>query len=194
MSLNSEVLSMESANVPSTLDFPFVYCPKCGTGLATTERGGRQRQACPNCSFVHYMNPVVGAAVILLDGDSVLLGRRAGGPYKGDWCIPCGYVEWDEEVRDAARRETLEETGLQVEVGPVYAVHSNFHDPNSHTVGIWFRGQVVGGELRAGDDVDMVAYVPLTSLPDNLAFPTDRIVLERLRNEVLNISVPATPV
>ena len=122
--------------------------------------------------------------MILLEGRRVLLGRRARGAYEGHWCIPCGYVEWGEEVREAACREFFEETGLQVEIGPVYAVHSNFHDPESLTVGIWFRGTVCGGALVAGDDLDAVDYFPLDALPEPLAFPTDRLVLDQLRREM----------
>ena len=169
----------------SNTELSFLYCPKCGKSLSMIEKGGRQRSVCLAWGFVHYRNPVVGVAIVLLDGDRVLLARRARGPYKGDWCFPCGYVEWEEDVREAAKREMLEETGLEVEVGPVYAVHSNFHDPNSHTVGIWFQGSVLGGELQAGDDVDMVEYMPLERLPDNMAFPTDRLVLEQLRSELV---------
>ena len=116
----------------------------------------------------------------------MLLGRRARGQYRGSWCIPCGYVDWGEEVREAAQRELLEETGLRVEVGPVYAVHSNFHNPESLTVGIWFRGSVIGGTLRAGDDLDVVDYFPLDALPEPLAFPTDLLVLDQLRQELLS--------
>jgi hypothetical protein len=50
-------------------------------------------------------------------------------------------------------------------------------------VGIWFRGSVIGGSLHAADDLDDVDYFPLDALPDNLAFPTDRLVLEQLRQE-----------
>ena len=84
-------------------------------------------------------------------------------------------------MRAGAQREFLEETGLQVGIGPVYTVHSNFHNPQSLTVGIWFRGSVIGGHLQAGDDLDAADYFPLDSLPDNLAFPTDKLVLEQLR-------------
>jgi len=145
---------------------------------------GRERLVCPACQFIFWQNPVVGVAVIVLQHDRIVLARRARGVYKGAWCIPCGYVEYDEDVRQAAQREFQEETGLLVEVGEVYAVHSNFHNPASHSVGIWFRGTVLSGTLRPDDDVDQVVYMPLHHLPDNLAFPTDRLVLAQLQREL----------
>jgi ADP-ribose pyrophosphatase YjhB (NUDIX family) len=92
-------------------------------------------------------------------------------------------VEYDEDVRQAAQREFHEETGLLVEVGDVYAVHSNFHNPAMHSVGIWFRGTVRHGTLRPADDLDEVAYISLRHIPDNLAFPTDRLVLAQLQRD-----------
>ena len=157
------------------------FCPKCGGQLEPKVLHGVERNVCTSCQFVLYKNPSVGVAVIVTDGDRVLLGRRSRGSYKGMWCIPCGYVEWGEDVRDAARREFLEETGLEVELGRVFTVHSNFHNPEALTAGIWFTGTVVGGHLQAADDLDEVAYFPLDALPSEIAFPTDRLVLEELR-------------
>lgn len=162
------------------------YCPHCATPFADRTIHGHIRQVCPACEFIFWQNPVVGVAVIVMDRDRIVLGRRARGIYQGSWCIPCGYVEYHEDVREAARREFEEETGLQVRVGDLYAVHSNFHNPAMHSVGIWFRGQVIGGTLRPADDLDDVAYVSLRSLPDNLAFPTDRLVLEQLQRDHLD--------
>jgi len=161
----------------------FRFCPQCGDRLRARQRDGHRRLVCQGCEQVFYRNPAVGVALVLRRGRRVLLGRRARGPYRGAWCIPCGYVEWGEDVREAARRELLEETGLKVEVGLVYAVHSNFHNADSLTVGIWFRGRVAGGTPRAGDDLDVVGYFPLDALPEPLAFPTDRLVLDQLRAE-----------
>jgi ADP-ribose pyrophosphatase YjhB (NUDIX family) len=122
--------------------------------------------------------------IVQNENGSVLLGRRAKeSTYSGLWCIPCGYVEYDEEVRAAARREFFEETGLEVELGEVFAVLSNFHNPETHTVGIWFGAEITGGTIQAGDDLDAVEWFSIDK-PPSLAFPTDYAVLEMLSRRI----------
>ncbi len=65
-------------------------------------------------------------------------------------------------------------------VGELLSVHSNFHDPERLTVGLWFAGRVVGGDLRAGDDLTEVAFFPVAQSPQPLAFPTDALVAGEL--------------
>lgn len=170
---------MTAGSRPGAPD-PFRFCPACGNLLATAGRDDG-RLHCRACGFIRYRNPAVGAAVVLQDErGQVLMGRRARGDYAGLWCIPCGYVEWNEDVRAAASREFLEETGLHVEPGEIVAVHSNFHNANQHTVGIWFRGRLVGGALHPVDgEFTELAYVD-PSAPPRLAFPTDALVCEQL--------------
>ncbi len=156
----------------------YIYCPYCAAPLEPYFDGERQRQRCPVCGWVHYRNPTVGVAVILLEEGRMLLGERRD----GGWCIPCGHVEWEESIEEAAVREFAEETGLQVALRGVFAVHSNFHDPAQHTVGVWYRGQRLGGTLRAGGDLLQVRFFPLDALPP-LKFPTDLQVVEALRKE-----------
>jgi hypothetical protein len=66
-------------------------------------------------------------------------------------------------------------------VGEAVAVHSNFHDPERLTVGIWFAGRVAGGRLAPADDLDEARFFPLDAPPSPLAFPTDEMVLEELK-------------
>lgn len=162
----------------------FKFCPMCSTELTVRQLGGRDRRVCPACGYVHWRNPGVGAAVLVRDDEGrVLLIRRAPGSTKpGLWAIPAGYVDYGEDVRQAARREMREETGLVVEVGEAVFVASNFHDPGKLTVGIWFAGTVTGGTLEAGDDADDAGYFALDDLPP-LAFETDIALLDSLRLE-----------
>jgi len=164
------------------------FCPQCGTPLATREA----RPRCPACGFVRYRNPIATVAGVLLSRDAalpaagksvtpaeashLLLVRRTG-RRAGQWCIPCGYIEYGEEIRAAAAREILEETGLVVTAETVYAVHSNFHDPADLTVGIWFLTRYGSGRLRPGDDAARAEFFPIGDPPEPLAFPTDREVL-----------------
>ncbi len=166
----------ESASLPELR-----FCPRCGGPLGQKEINGHPRLVCRACGRVHYVNPAVGVAVIVRRAEAILWGRRKGGPFAGAWCLPCGYVEWGEEVRAAAAREFREETGLEVAVGEVVAVHSNFHDPARLTVGVWFAGTVTGGILTPADDLDAAAFFPLEAPPAPLAFPTDALVLAELR-------------
>jgi ADP-ribose pyrophosphatase YjhB (NUDIX family) len=159
----------------------FVFCPYCAKPLVDAERGGRQRKTCLSCNFVNYRNPTIGVAVVLMQNEKVLLGRRSiNSSYGGQWCIPCGHVEWDEDLRDAGVREFEEETGLVVQLGDVVAVHSNFHNPQQHTVGVWFEATMISGEMIAGDDLDKVSFYPPSEPPAEMAFPTDLLVLKQL--------------
>ncbi len=188
---NDQVTDMDSANGPSPTavhphEWPgeYTYCPHCATELETVEVYDHLRRRCPSCGFIHWRNPGVGAAVVVFgDAGRVLMVRRGpGATRRGFWSIPAGFVDYGEEIRAAAGRELLEETGLVADVGEVMHVASNFHDPNKLTVGIWFAGTVTGGELAAGDDADAVGWFALDDLPP-LAFETDEALFDRLRAE-----------
>ena len=159
------------------------FCPRCAEPLEARVRGGIPRPSCPRCGFVFFASMGVGvAAVICDDAGRVLLIKRIAGQFgAGLWCLPCGYLEWGEDVREAAAREALEETGLAVEIGDVVQVAVNRHVPELPTVGIWFSARVLDprAEPCAGDDAVAVGWFdPAT--PPPLAFPTDAPVLAKL--------------
>ena len=156
-------------------DLLYRYCPKCTQLLEAFDHEGILRLRCPDCGWIHYRNPTAGVAVVLVESGQLLLGERRD----GGWCIPCGHVEWDESTEEAARREFQEETGLEVSLYGVFAVHSNFHNPVQHTVGIWYQGFREGGEIKAGGDLVRVTFIPLDRLPP-LKFPTDKLVVEKI--------------
>ncbi|HZP41109.1 MAG TPA: NUDIX domain-containing protein [Candidatus Binatia bacterium] len=159
------------------------FCPRCGGPLAHVAVSGPVRPRCAACGFVFFSNPGVGAATVVRDARGrILMVQRSPGQWGGGkWCFPCGFVEWGEDVRAAAARETREEAGVEVAVGDVIQVASNFHDPAKPTIGIWFAATLVDPAAVpvAGDDAAAVGWFDPAS-PPPLAFPTDASLLARL--------------
>lgn len=94
--------------------------------------------------------------------------------------MPCGYLEREDHYRGLAR-EFKEETNLTVEKISLYDAHSNFHNPDIPTVGIYYmvHSVVNPDDLKAQDDLKEVAFYDVNNLPD-MAFPSDLEVIKRL--------------
>ena len=130
------------------------------------------------------MDPKVGAGVLAeLDGKVVLV-RRAVVPALGSWCLPSGFVEYDEDPAQAAVRECLEETGLEVRLTSLLEVSQYVNDSRGPGIVVLYRGQIVGGEPLPGDDASEVGFFGPDDMPDDIAFPSNRRALARWREEV----------
>lgn len=122
--------------------------------------------------------PLVGVGAIIIDGDRVLLVKRAHPPQQAQWSIPGGMLEVGELVRDAAVREAREETGLIVETADLLGVYDRvLRDADQrvqyHYVLIDFLCRTVGGRLQADGDAAEVRWFTREELPAlNLAEDT----------------------
>jgi ADP-ribose pyrophosphatase YjhB (NUDIX family) len=118
--------------------------------------------------------------VVLIEKDGqVLLGRRSGSYGAKKWGLPQGFIEFDEDFLTAAIREVKEETGLDVGIRSIISVVSNFLSPRLHTLAIVLLARVVGGELCAADDLEDVAWFPLSGPLPEMAFEADAHICER---------------
>jgi 8-oxo-dGTP diphosphatase len=128
--------------------------------------------------------PIIGVGAVIVDGDRVVLVKRAHPPIQGEWSIPGGVLEVGELVREAAVREAREETGLIVEPGELLGVFDRvLRDAEKrvqyHYVLIDFLCKPVGGELRAASDAAEVQWFTREELPAlNLAEDTLGVILK----------------
>lgn len=144
--------------------------------MITRPVNGQPRRACPQCGYVHYTDPKVGAGVLVAENGRVLLVRRGVMPERGKWSLPAGYVDAGQDPRETAAREVLEETGLIVSIDSLLDVYHNPAKQGGATIFILYRGTPIGGQLQAGDDADEARFFTPDEWPE-LAFASTRHAL-----------------
>ena len=113
--------------------------------------------------------PIVGVGAVIVDDGRVLLVRRANEPLKGEWSLPGGAVECGETLQVAIAREVREETGLDVEVGPMVDVLDRIRFDAAgrvlfHYVLVDFLCRPNGGMLACASDATDVAWAGVMEL------------------------------
>ena len=159
----------------------FRFCPKCATPLEPRDEHGTMRATCPSCGWIHYLNPVPAAGVILVEEGRVLMTLRRYAPREGTWCLPAGFMESGETPEQTAVRELQEETGLVGSLTGLFGVYAGFDDPRVRTILILYTADRAGGSLAPGDDAIDARFFPLDSLPEEIAFGSHRKALGEYR-------------
>ena len=152
-------------------------CIRCGTPTEEVDRGGRARPACPSCGWVYSARNALGAALAVEGPDGILLVQRSHEPYKGEWMLPAGFVEYGEFAEESAVREAEEETGLHVELTGLWGLYFGTDDPRNVAHLAVYGARAVGGDLEAGDDASDARFFPRGRLPANIAFEAHRQAL-----------------
>jgi 8-oxo-dGTP diphosphatase len=122
-----------------------------------------------------YPRPAVTVDILIVTKSRkrrILLVRRKNQPFAGMWALPGGFVNMDEALDDAARRELYEETGIEAgELEQLHTFGDVARDPRGRTISVAYLAEVDARLLkpRAADDAAEVAWYNLTNLPP-LAF------------------------
>lgn len=107
----------------------------------------------------------------------ILLIKRGNEPFKGQWAIPGGFIEMDEDLADATVRELAEETGLtDVKLRQLQTFGKPGRDPRGRNITVVFWGTTDKTEIKPGDDAAEAKWFKIDNLPENLAFDHDKVV------------------
>jgi 8-oxo-dGTP diphosphatase len=119
-------------------------------------------------------NPIPTVDIIIELSEGIVLIKRKNPPF--GWALPGGFVEYGESVESAAKREALEETGLELEDMAQFHTYSNPHrDPRHHTISVVFIARGTGTP-RANDDAAEIGVFTKSTLPEPLAFDHSNIL------------------
>ncbi len=149
-----------------------LFCSHCGQPVVRRipEGDSRERDCCPHCGAIHYVNPRPVVGTIPVWGEQVLLCRRAIEPRLGAWTLPAGFMEVGETTAEGAVRETSEEACARVELGPLFTL---IDVPHVEQVHIFFRARLLDLDFAAGAETLEVRLFDERDIPwPTIAFRT----------------------
>lgn len=155
------------------------YCSNCGKTLTFKLPAGDThfRFVCNNCGIIHYQNPRMVVGCIPLWNGKILMCKRAIEPKYGLWTIPAGFMENGETVEEGAIRETMEESGANVEIVRLHALYSL---PNVNQVYAIYLAHMKSAYVEAGEETLECKMCEPQDIPwDELAFTAVEFSLKK---------------
>ena len=123
-----------------------------------------------------YPRPAVCVDIVLFDNrtnpQNILLIQRKHPPFEHCWAFPGGFMDIDETLIEAAKRELMEEAGIQnVELSQFKAYDAIDRDPRGRTISVIFLGftDINTSKPNANDDAEDAKWFNIKKLPQ-LAF------------------------
>lgn len=169
------------------------FCSNCAhpVTLRIPEGDNRPRAICDACGTIHYVNPRIVVGTLPVQDGRILLCRRAIEPRSGFWTLPAGFLECGESVAQGAARETEEEAGIDIELGPLFSV---IDVPFVSQVHIFYLATMKGSRMQPGEETLEAALFAPENIPwDQIAFRTVALSLRRYLDDPAGVMQQAGP-
>ncbi len=161
-----------------TLENHITKCPYCGGSLTVKYIDDQRRLVCAKCGKILYMNPVPVVAAVVIRKNRILLAKRKNLPNIGDWNLPAGFLELNEQPEEGALRELKEETGLRGENPILCCAVTQKSRRYGSVVVLGFIIPRIEGTIIPGDDASDAKFFDLNSIP-YIPFSSHREIIKR---------------
>ncbi|MFQ5986565.1 MAG: NUDIX domain-containing protein [Thermoplasmata archaeon] len=158
---------------------------RAGRHLRASDLGGRLLEEFEHRKAAHeaHGTPKLQAPLLAADGIVLLEGklvavRRKYDPFRGQYALPGGMVEYGETLEEAVVREVREETGLETRIVSLVGVYSHpERDPRGHVVSAVYELNPTSGTLASGSDTAAVELIDPEEPPE-MGFDHEAIVAD----------------
>jgi 8-oxo-dGTP diphosphatase len=122
--------------------------------------------------------PEVGVAVLVTNGNEILLMKRRGSHGAGTWCPPGGHLEHGESPEECAVREAREEADIEIANVRFLAMTNDVFPEGKHYVTVWMMAERVSGEPRiaAAGEMSEIGWFPVDNLPEPRFLPLENLL------------------
>ena len=158
----------------------YSFCPYCQGELSYKE----DYHQCSRCKKKVFIPSYPGVSVLPVKNGKVLLAKRAKEPKNGLWDSIGGFLKEGESPELGAKRETKEETGLDIKLGNLLGIYTDSYEYEGQvyeTLNLYYLTEITGGEIKAEDDVSELVWFPIEKLPENVGFKSFGEALEDLK-------------
>ncbi len=158
-----------TAKIMSVEEKDYKFCPTCKNGLERKTIDGDNLLSCSNCGFIFWNNPKPVVSGIYVENGKILMLQRATEPLKGYWVLPGGFMKYEETPQEALKRETKEETGVDIDIYDLIGVYQIDNDPRGIHIDIIYSG-TINGEIKLSNEDNKYDFFDPNKLPDKIAY------------------------
>ena len=167
----------------STYEAAYKFCPQCCNQLERKLIDNQSLLSCSQCDFIFWNNPKPVVSIILEQDGKLLMLQRAKEPLKNYWCLPGGYINYEETPEEAVKRETEEEAGVSITIKDLVGVYRIDNDPRGITIDIIYYG-TLDRVPHLSDEHQNFQFFNFDRLPENIAYKHREAVTDYLASKM----------